>query len=97
MHDDHLLRGGEHRLQAVGRVRAVAKDSALLPLVDRLLGDAVALGQHTGGLVAGGDLAAHSRRGARVLVQGNQHGDSPGFDCSDSINSRITARAMKSG
>ena len=71
MNDDHLLRGCEHRLQAVRRVRAVAKGRALLPLVHGLLGDAVALGQHTGSLVAGSNLAAHGGCGACVLVQGN--------------------------
>ena len=92
-----LLRWREHGLQAVGRVRAVAKDRALLPLVDRLLGDAKALGQHRGGLTAGRNLGTHCRRGAGVLVQGNQHDFTPRVDCKDSINSCRTARAMKRG
>jgi hypothetical protein len=40
----------------VGRVRAVPKDGALLPLVNRLLGDTKALGQDTGCLIAGRNL-----------------------------------------
>ena len=92
-----LLRWREHGLQAMGRVRAVAKDFTLLPLVDRLLGDAIALGQHRGGLTAGRNLGTHCRRGAGVLVQGNQHDFTPRVDCKDSINSCRTALAMKSG
>lgn len=60
----------EHRLQAMGRMRAVCKDIALLPLVDRLLGDPEALGQGAGWLVAGCDLGTYGGRGAGVLVQG---------------------------
>ncbi len=39
-------------LQTVGGVRAVSKDIALLPLVDRLLSDPEALGQDAGGFIA---------------------------------------------
>lgn len=52
LHHHGLLRRREHSLQAVRRVRAVAKDLALLPLVDGLLGDAVALGQRAGAVAA---------------------------------------------
>ena len=92
-----LLRRCEHGLQAMGRVGTVPKDRALLPLVDRLLGNPIALGQDTGCLVAGRDLGPHCRCGAGVLVQGYQHGRIPELDCKDSINSCRTARAMKSG
>ena len=81
----------------MGRVRAVTKDLALLPLVDRLLSDAKALGQHAGCLATGCNLGTHRGRGARILVQGNQHGFTPWVDCKDSINSVNTALAMKSG
>ena len=97
VHHHALLRRREHRLQAMGRVRAIPKDLALLPLVDRLLGDAKALGQDSGGLVAGRDLGAHGRCRAGVLVQGYQHGVALPVACKDSINSRNTARAMNSG
>ena len=46
----------------MGSVRAIPKDGALLPLVHRLLGDAKALGQDTGGLAAGRDLGTHGGR-----------------------------------
>ena len=97
MDDNNLLRRTELGLQAVRRVRAVAKDLTLLPLVDRLLGNAVAAGQGTGGLCAGSDLGAYSWRGAGILVQGNQHDVLLPVDCSDFINSLSTARAMNNG
>ena len=76
--DHHgLLCRSEHGLQTMGRVRAIPEDITLLPLVDRLLSDAVALGQGTGWLMTGGDLGAHCGRGAGVLVQGYQHGVTP--------------------
>ena len=92
-----FLRWREHGLKVVGSVRAVGKDVALLPLVDRLLSDAKALGQDAGWFIAGCDLGTHGGRGAGVLVQGYQHGFTPWVDCKDSINSFRTARAMKSG
>ena len=92
-----FLRWREHGLQVVGSVRAVGKDVALLPLVDRLLSDAKALGQDAGWFIAGCDLGTHGGRGAGVLVQCYQHGFTPWVDCKDSINSFRTARAMKSG
>ena len=92
-----FLRRCQHGLQAVRRVRAIPKGRALLPLVDRLLGDAVALGQHSDCLAAGRDLGTHGGRGACILVQGNQHGFPPRVDCKDSINSFRTDRAMKRG
>ncbi len=61
------------------RVRAVPEDLALLPLVDRLLGDAKALGQDAGRLMAGRDLGTHGSHGAGVLVQGYQHGFAPRY------------------
>lgn len=48
-----FLRWREHGLQVVGSVRSVGKDVALLPLVDRLLSDAKALGQDAGWFIAG--------------------------------------------
>src|SRR6218665_3606649 len=63
-----------------------------------LCGDAIALGQDTGGLATGGYLGTHGRRGAGVLVQGHRHGLTlPGVDCRDSISSCRTALAMNSG
>ena len=97
MNHHGFLRRREYGLQAMGRVRAVPKNLAPLPLVNRLLGDAKALGQHRGGLTAGRNLGTHCRRGAGVLVQGNQHDFTPRVDCKDSINSCRTALAMKSG
>lgn len=79
----------------MGLVRAVPKDLVLLPSVDRLLGDAKAQGQDTGGLAAGRDLGPHCGRGTGVLVQGYQHGLAPRVDCKDFINSCRTARAMR--
>lgn len=73
--DHHDLLGRrEHGLQMMSRVRALPKDIALLPLVNGLLGDPKTLGQGTGIVVTGRDLSAHGRRGAGVLVQGNQNG-----------------------
>ena len=97
MNHHGFLRRREYGLQAMGRVRAVPKNLAPLPLVNRLLGDAKALGQDTGGLATGGNLSTHGRRGASVFVQGYQHGFAPWMDCKDSINSCRTARAMKRG
>ena len=92
-----LLRRREHGLQVMGRMRAVCKNIALLPFVNRLLSDPEAQGQDVGWLVAGCDLGTHGGRGAGVLVQGNQHGFTPWVDCKDSINSCRTALAMKRG
>lgn len=93
-----LLHRRKHSLQAIGSVRAVPKDSALLPLVDSLLGNAKALSQHSGSLVTGRDLGTHGRRSACVLVQGyHSYGRTPQLDCKDSNNSCRTALAMKSG
>ncbi len=97
MNDHYLLGRCKLGLQAVHRVRAVAKDLPLLSFVARLLGDAVAPGQGRGELGAGSYLAAHGRCGAGILMQGNQHGFTLPVDCSDSINSLSTARAMNSG
>ena len=97
MNHHSLLRRREHGLQVMGCVRAVPKEIALLPLVDRLLSDPKALGQDAGWFIAGCDLSTHSRRGTSVLVQGYQHGFTPWVDCKDSINSCKTDRAMKSG
>ena len=91
------MRWREHGLQTMGCVRAVSKNRALLPLVDCLPGDAVALGQDTGCLAAGRDLSTDCGRGSDVLVQGNQQGFTPWVDCKDSINSCNTALAMNSG
>lgn len=54
----------------------------MFPLVDGLFGNAVALGQHAGSVIAGCDLGTHGRRGAGVLVQGSQHGCTPELDLS---------------
>ena len=97
MNHHGFLRRREYGLQAMGRVRAVPKDIALLPLVDRLLSDPKALGQDAGWFIAGCDLGTHGGRGAGVLVQGYQHGFTPRVVCKDSINSFRTDRAMKSG
>ena len=96
--DDHdLLRRREHGLQMMGSVRAVPKDGALLPLVHRLFGDAKALGQDTGCLIAGRDLGTHGGRGAGILVQGHQNGFTPRVDGKDSIRSCRTVLTMNSG
>ena len=62
-----FLRWREHGLQVVGSVRAVGKDVALLPLVDRLLSDTKALGQDAGWFIAGCDLGTHGGRSCAVL------------------------------
>lgn len=69
MHDHDLLGRCQLCLQAVRRVRVVAKNLSLLPLVDGLFGDAVALGQDGRGFCAGSDLGAHGWCGTGVLVQ----------------------------
>ena len=63
-----LLRGREHGLQVMGRMRAVAKDSALLPFLESLLCDPKALGQDTGSFATGSNLRTHSRGDAGILV-----------------------------
>lgn len=96
--DHHnLLRRIEMGQQAVRRVRVVCEGLAFLPLVDCLLGNAVAAGRDASGFCAGCDLGAHGWGGAGILVQGNQHGLAILVDCSDSFNSLSTARAMNSG
>ena len=97
MHDHDLLGRCQLGLQAVRRVRSVAKFLALLPFVDCLLGNAQALGQDGRRFRAGSNLGAHSGRGASILVQGDHHEGTLPVDCSDFINSRSTARAMNSG
>lgn len=81
----------------MGRVRAVRKDIALLLLVDRLLGDAKALGKDTGCLVAGRDLGAHGRRATDVLAQSYPHGFALRVVCKDPRNFCTIDQAMKSG
>ena len=54
-------------VRAAGAVPALGRP-ALAPLADGLGADAVALGQHAGGLARAGDLGAHGRGGAGVGV-----------------------------
>ena len=99
VHDDRFLRGTQGGLQAVCGVGAIDEGIALFPLVDGGLGDAVALGEHTCTLLAGGDLGAYCRGGAGVFVQGDHHGvRAPWLACScSSIRARKMARAMNRG
>lgn len=77
-------------------MRAVLHTVALRLLVDGLLGDAIAQGQHTGRFIAGGELGAHRRCGASVVVQRNLHHRLP-VDCGDCTSSRSASRAMNRG
>ena len=97
VHDHDFLGRSQLGLQAVCCVRAVTKDLMLFLFVGGLLGIAEALGQDTGGAMAGRDLGAHGWFGTGVLVQGDQHDLSLPVDCRDPINSLNTARAMNSG
>ena len=58
MHHHDLLGRGQLGLQVMRCVRAVHKDLSLFPLVDRLLGNALAVGQDASSLSAGSDLCA---------------------------------------
>lgn len=96
LNNNRLLRWVQSGLQPMGRVRAIGEHPALLPFVHRLLGDAVAGGQHRGRFTALCNLTAHRWRGAGVLVQDDHHGWTPGV-CKDSLSCLSTARAMNRG
>jgi hypothetical protein len=63
-------------LQAMRRARAVPADFALLPLTDLLQGDAKALGQDIGSVMAGAETSARTARGACAVP--SAHLDSQG-------------------
>jgi len=97
LHDHMLLGGREGGLKMVCGVRAVLNAGALFPLVDSGLGDAKALSQAGGTGAAGGDFCADGGCGARVLVQGYHHVDSPRACVRSYTSALIAARAMNSG
>jgi hypothetical protein len=85
----------EHRLQAMGRVRAVCDEIAFLPLLGRLLSDLKVLGR----TLAGSLLAAISERTAAwraVLCTAVNMASLPGSIARTPSTVRMN-RAMKSG